>query len=86
MSRALREGEEQGREVICCKGEAWRGRVAGRPGGGHCTCEMLVPLGGVVSIPVVRGVSGSAGSGRVSFTCLLIFLSLFGCSLRLSGS
>ena len=50
---------------------------AGRPGGGHCTCEMLVPLGGVVSIRVVRGVSGSAGSGHVSFTCLLIFFIFF---------
>lgn len=49
-------------------------------------CEMLVPLGGVVSMRVVRGVSGSSGSGHISFTCLLFFLSFFGCSLRLAGS
>ena len=33
VSRVLREGEEQGRDVICswgrCKGEAWRGGGGG---------------------------------------------------------
>ena len=80
-------GAGQGRDLLSgpLQGLAGAGE-AGRPGGGHCTCETLVPLGRVASIRVVRGASGRTGSGHISFTCLFIFLSFFfGCSLWLAN-